>query len=104
MKRRETNADDPYSAAKLLKSNDLIRGYEEFQASLFVQFNERRSKLTVGKVTVLESQAVIGIHGADGTDGELDVQLGSVEGQGSNMLVGYSRGIDLNAAFFKKDT
>ncbi|KAK1655910.1 hypothetical protein BDP81DRAFT_388780 [Colletotrichum phormii] len=103
MKRLETNDGDSHSAAKLQKSNDLIRGYEKFQASLFVQVNERRSKLTVGKVTVLESQTIVGIHGADGTDGELDVQLGSVEGQGSNMLVGYSRGIDLNATFFKKD-
>ncbi|KXH69217.1 hypothetical protein CSAL01_00442 [Colletotrichum salicis] len=104
MKRLETNDGDAHFAAKLQKSKDLIRGYEELQSSLFAQVNERRTKLTVGKVTVLESQAIIGIHGADGTDGELDVQLGSMEGQGSNMLVGYSRGIDLNAAFFKKDT
>ncbi|EXF81489.1 hypothetical protein CFIO01_10312 [Colletotrichum fioriniae PJ7] len=103
LKRLEANDGNVHSEAKLQKSKDLIKGYEELQASLFVQVNERRSRLAVGKVKVLESQAVIGIHGADGTDGELDVQLGSVEGQGSNMLVGYSKGIDLNAAFFKKD-
>ncbi|KXH46956.1 hypothetical protein CSIM01_13017 [Colletotrichum simmondsii] len=89
LKQVEANDDDDvHSEAKLQKSRDLIKGYEELLASLFVQVNARRSKLTVGKVKVLESQAVIGIHGADGTDGELDVQLGTVEGQGSNMLVG----------------
>ncbi|KAF4779881.1 hypothetical protein HER10_EVM0007496 [Colletotrichum scovillei] len=103
LKQVEANDNDAYSEATPQKSRDLIKGYEELQASLFAQVNERRSKLTVSKVKVLESQAIIGIHGADGTDGELDVQLGNVEGQGSNMLVGYSKGVDLNAAFFKKD-
>ncbi|KXH49876.1 hypothetical protein CNYM01_08069 [Colletotrichum nymphaeae SA-01] len=102
LKQVEANDNDAYSEATPQKSRDLIKGYEELQALLFAQVNERRSKLTVGKVKVLESQAVIGIHGADGTDGELDVQLGNVEGQESNMLVGYSKGVDLNAAFFKK--
>ncbi|KAK1717595.1 hypothetical protein BDP67DRAFT_616239 [Colletotrichum lupini] len=88
LKQVEANDNDVHSEAKPQKSRDLIKGYEELQASLFAQVNERRSNLTVGKVKVLESQAVIGIHGADGTDGELDVQLGNVEGQGSNVLVG----------------
>ncbi|KAI3529436.1 hypothetical protein CABS01_03177 [Colletotrichum abscissum] len=103
VERIEVNSGDVHSETKLQKSRDLIKGYEELQASLFVQVNERRSKLVVDKVKVLQSQAVIGIHGADGTDGDLNAQLGNVEGQGSNMLVGYSKGIDLNAAFFKKD-
>ncbi|KAL0779259.1 hypothetical protein CaCOL14_003743 [Colletotrichum acutatum] len=103
LNRLQANDGDVHSEAMLQDSRDLIRGYEELQASLLIQVNERRSKLTVGQVKVLESQAVIGIHGADGTDGELDVQLVKVEGQGFNLLVGYSKGVDLNAAFFKKD-